>query len=555
MPKICYVRVAADKSSPGKRGPLFKDHSFEYVSIFEDHPTIEERTYLTEKGRKGEFLNKYMNKRKILPMHYDPEFRYDWILSVYGDDTIDKDTLNDLNKGDILVFYTGLDYWPKNEMQEEYCLIGYIIVDQLIRNNRFNLEFQPENAHKKRIQYIMKLFYEELQNGLMEELIQCIKHLQEDLTTEMDKQIKYDIAKTAISFFSDKITFQDLILEKNWNIIKSNLNVLERIYLLYGLLKYYWDYLLIIGPGKLLEKAIRISYKEVKINKKGNKVIRYPPLKLWESILGHKASLMRKGNEVRFVPNTITKSKHYIGEGNLEKFQEILLTEDGKYLEALIEYRELDVLRKELEEIKKDLLEDKEKETLKILKEKLIRAKQKNWNLHVLTIGNFLMKFEDWFEEIDLFEIFSQLHDIYNELGYIKGSIDALNKMASQCKKFGEYEDAIFFTQDALNTCKNIPHSLYRANQNAICLRKLADLFLDETIMNLEETEKYLGESSHIALDAYNFPLWLRNEIDNAKISNKNAENDSTDIFPYEAYLFSEFLNIEKCLIEELLKK
>ena len=39
-------------------------------------------------------------------------------------------------------------------------LIGYIIVGISIESNLQNIDFQPENAHKKRYQYIIKLLDE-----------------------------------------------------------------------------------------------------------------------------------------------------------------------------------------------------------------------------------------------------------------------------------------------------------------------------------------------------------------------------------------------------------
>jgi hypothetical protein len=107
--KVAMLRVGIDTGSGGMQGPLFQDGSFEYIPI-PDSRGDDERTYGNTIGLKGLKLVEYfpygrqsaMRDRSI---HFDPEFA----TFTYGDPTPPKAGLRNLETGDLLIFYCGLE--------------------------------------------------------------------------------------------------------------------------------------------------------------------------------------------------------------------------------------------------------------------------------------------------------------------------------------------------------------------------------------------------------------------------------------------------------------
>jgi len=109
--KVAMLRVGIDAGCGGIQGPLFQDGSFEYVPI-PNGTDIDPRTYEKLVGRHGRPLIDYFPyslKSKMIykSAHVDPEFE----TFTYGDPTRPKAGLRKLEKGDMLIFYCGLEGW------------------------------------------------------------------------------------------------------------------------------------------------------------------------------------------------------------------------------------------------------------------------------------------------------------------------------------------------------------------------------------------------------------------------------------------------------------
>lgn len=135
--KSVAINVGANSGSPGGRGPIYADGSFEYVPIAEADDTVSEPTYAD------------LDLSKVRPetehrtvVHFDPEFpelgygeNY-----TYGDRHAPKTTrIAELEEGDILFFYATLDYAGETSPDHDWInrdwgayLIGH-----------FTLEFDP----------------------------------------------------------------------------------------------------------------------------------------------------------------------------------------------------------------------------------------------------------------------------------------------------------------------------------------------------------------------------------------------------------------------------
>jgi hypothetical protein len=73
------------------------------------------------------FPGKRRAKAKNLCLHYDPEFR----TFTYGDPTVPKAGLRKLKKGDLLVFYAGLQGWDCHREPALY-IVGYFEVERAV---------------------------------------------------------------------------------------------------------------------------------------------------------------------------------------------------------------------------------------------------------------------------------------------------------------------------------------------------------------------------------------------------------------------------------------
>lgn len=121
------LRIGIDSGSGGIQGPLFQDGSFEYIPI-PDGFGIDERTYGNTTGLKGrrfvEYFPEYRQAQiRNQSIHFDPEFA----TFTYGDPTPPKAGLHHLEKGDMLIFYCGLEGWDIRSEPALY-LMGYFEV-------------------------------------------------------------------------------------------------------------------------------------------------------------------------------------------------------------------------------------------------------------------------------------------------------------------------------------------------------------------------------------------------------------------------------------------
>jgi hypothetical protein len=124
---VVLVRVGVDAGSGGTQGPLFRDGSFDFVPI-PDHFNLDSRTYGNTLGRTGRRFAEYFPashrvKMRGTSMHLDPEFE----TFTYGDPNTLKARFRELKKGDLLVFYCGLQGWDFESPPALY-IIGYFEV-------------------------------------------------------------------------------------------------------------------------------------------------------------------------------------------------------------------------------------------------------------------------------------------------------------------------------------------------------------------------------------------------------------------------------------------
>jgi hypothetical protein len=113
--QVVLLRVGIDSGSGGIQGPLFKDGTFEFISI-PDRKGVSVHTYGSMVGRDGKPLVEYFPESRRERMagqhiHVDPEFE----TFTYGDPTSPKKSLRMLQPGDLLVFYCGLQEWDSQD--------------------------------------------------------------------------------------------------------------------------------------------------------------------------------------------------------------------------------------------------------------------------------------------------------------------------------------------------------------------------------------------------------------------------------------------------------
>src|SRR6266571_7769080 len=126
--KVVLLRVGIDTGSGGIHGPIFDDSTFEFVPI-PDYSGIDSRKYGNTKDKShGRMLADYFplarrNDMANQSIHFDPEFD----SFTYGDPTSPKARLRALMKGDLLVFYSGLEGWNSPRAPALY-IIGYLEV-------------------------------------------------------------------------------------------------------------------------------------------------------------------------------------------------------------------------------------------------------------------------------------------------------------------------------------------------------------------------------------------------------------------------------------------
>ncbi|OAQ53954.1 hypothetical protein HTG_00055 [Natrinema mahii] len=135
--KSVALNVGANSNTPGGRGPIYSDGSFEYVPIAEADKTVSEPTY-SDLG----LADVRPEEIRDTVIHFDPEFPEIGFTDhyTYGDRHPPKTTeIAKLEEGDILFFYATLDYASDHEPNYDWINNdwgAYII-------GHFTLEYDP----------------------------------------------------------------------------------------------------------------------------------------------------------------------------------------------------------------------------------------------------------------------------------------------------------------------------------------------------------------------------------------------------------------------------
>jgi hypothetical protein len=134
MRKAVLLRVGIDSGCGGIQSPLFDDGTFEFVCI-PDNKGVSIHKYGTCIGKNGLPHSEYFSERKREKaaqqhVHLDPEFE----TFTYGDPTTPKRSLRNLESGDYLIFYCGLQKWKhkagwNNESRPALYIVGYFEVE------------------------------------------------------------------------------------------------------------------------------------------------------------------------------------------------------------------------------------------------------------------------------------------------------------------------------------------------------------------------------------------------------------------------------------------
>jgi hypothetical protein len=136
--KMVMIRVGIDSGCGGIQGPLFQDGTFEYIPI-PDNDGVDNRTYGNPPGIHGRpqigchsdncgpligyFPRSRHQKMMNQSIHFDPEFE----TYTYGEPTGPKSSLKNLEEGDMLIFFCGLEGWGF-KCEPAIYLMGYFEV-------------------------------------------------------------------------------------------------------------------------------------------------------------------------------------------------------------------------------------------------------------------------------------------------------------------------------------------------------------------------------------------------------------------------------------------
>jgi hypothetical protein len=126
--KALLLRVGIDRGTGGARSPIFPDGRFEYLPIPEDRRSRSGLTFATLPSRHGNTLAGFLPPRIAAQQpHLDPDFE----AFTYGDAALRKRRqLLRLRAGDLLVFYAGLEPWPRGDIPRLF-LIGLLAVKEV----------------------------------------------------------------------------------------------------------------------------------------------------------------------------------------------------------------------------------------------------------------------------------------------------------------------------------------------------------------------------------------------------------------------------------------
>jgi len=213
--KIAMLRIGIDAGSGGIQGPLFRDGTFEYIPI-PDGFGKDERTYGNTAGKHGKKLVEYFPearkaKMKDQAIHFDPEFD----TFTYGDPTPPKAGLRNLQQGDMLIFYCGLEGWDFKSPPALY-LMGYFEITVAGRASAFS-ESEVQNLFSQNYHVRHRDIYERQKNELIlvkgssqSHLLKkavCISEIGHDKSGRPLKVLSAEMQKI-FGDFDGKISFQ-----------------------------------------------------------------------------------------------------------------------------------------------------------------------------------------------------------------------------------------------------------------------------------------------------------------------------------------------------------
>lgn len=164
--KVAMLRIGIDAGSGGMQGPLYRDGTFEYIPI-PDGFGKDERTYGNTTGKHGKKLVEYFPevrraKMKDQAIHLDPEFD----TFTYGDPTPPKAGLRNLQQGDMLIFYCGLEGWGDFKSPPALYLMGYFEIMAARRASAFP-ESEMQNLFSKNYHVKHRDIYERQKRDLV----------------------------------------------------------------------------------------------------------------------------------------------------------------------------------------------------------------------------------------------------------------------------------------------------------------------------------------------------------------------------------------------------
>ena len=163
--KVILLRVGLDTGAGGQYAPIFDDNTFEYIPIPSNQG---KRTYsdIPSRYNKEKMLLEFFPERKREQMkaqnvHEDPEFE----TFTYGDPAVSRRGLRKLKKGDMLVFFCGLQRGEGRKAKRAIYLMGYFNVDCAGSVASFTKEELAEKFAKNHHVENEKVFNEDSKNN------------------------------------------------------------------------------------------------------------------------------------------------------------------------------------------------------------------------------------------------------------------------------------------------------------------------------------------------------------------------------------------------------
>jgi len=127
--KALLLQVGIDKRSAGTYSPIFEDGSFEYIPKPAENKGGAHETYNQRPGRRRLPLAVYLPPTlKNAPLHDDPEFK----TCTFGTASPLCTSLYALQRGDLLVFYAGLQPFHADAYHIGLYIIGYFTVKDIV---------------------------------------------------------------------------------------------------------------------------------------------------------------------------------------------------------------------------------------------------------------------------------------------------------------------------------------------------------------------------------------------------------------------------------------